>query len=220
VRVSSESSLAIGSGNDAYFIGGSDQYEHELWAFMVSPVGRYPSGGDYMGLSADAAGSFHPFWIDARSGTDQVWTASVSVETSMVTADVPQSLVQRDITTQVDLAFDAATWIAKSHTLLLPVRIRNTSSANVYPPFVVSVKSTQMQGSGGEWGTTRVLNADNGQQGHGAAFRYTLNPNGLTYLPPGGVTDARIWRLQINAYGTEPALGVHVTGFAPMRRQP
>ena len=35
---------------------------------------------DTAGLTADAAGTFHPVWIDDRTGTTQVWTAAVSVE--------------------------------------------------------------------------------------------------------------------------------------------
>ena len=36
---------------------------------------------DTAGLAADANGSFHPAWIDDRTGKRQVWTASVRVET-------------------------------------------------------------------------------------------------------------------------------------------
>jgi hypothetical protein len=35
---------------------------------------------DTMGLAADAAGAFHPVWIDDRTGTLQVWTATVRVQ--------------------------------------------------------------------------------------------------------------------------------------------
>jgi hypothetical protein len=35
---------------------------------------------DTAGLAADAAGTFHPVWIDDRTGTTQVWTAAVRVE--------------------------------------------------------------------------------------------------------------------------------------------
>jgi hypothetical protein len=34
---------------------------------------------DTAGLAADAAGAFHPVWIDDRTGTKQVWTARVNV---------------------------------------------------------------------------------------------------------------------------------------------
>lgn len=37
------------------------------------------NSGDTAGLVSDASGVFHPVWIDNRTGTHQVWTASVSV---------------------------------------------------------------------------------------------------------------------------------------------
>ena len=37
------------------------------------------NSGDTAGLAADAIGAFHPVWIDNRTGTHQVWTASVGV---------------------------------------------------------------------------------------------------------------------------------------------
>ena len=46
--------------------------------------------GDTAGLAADAAGAFHPAWIDARSGTPQVYTAVVSVETGTGEAPRPR----------------------------------------------------------------------------------------------------------------------------------
>ena len=36
--------------------------------------------GDTAGIAADAAGSFHPAWIDTQTGTRQVWTTAVKVE--------------------------------------------------------------------------------------------------------------------------------------------
>jgi hypothetical protein len=37
------------------------------------------NGGDTAGLAADAAGVFHPLWIDNRTGIHQMWTAAVTV---------------------------------------------------------------------------------------------------------------------------------------------
>ncbi|HLY16107.1 MAG TPA: hypothetical protein VKR61_02730 [Bryobacteraceae bacterium] len=39
---------------------------------------RY-NGGDTAGLTADAAGVFHPLWIDNRTGVHQMWTAAIRV---------------------------------------------------------------------------------------------------------------------------------------------
>jgi hypothetical protein len=40
---------------------------------------RWPTGGDYFGLTAGADGRFHVLWADARSGTFELWTAAISV---------------------------------------------------------------------------------------------------------------------------------------------
>jgi hypothetical protein len=49
------------------------------------PITSKPSTGELTGwhtagLTADAAGHFHPVWIDDRSGRPQLWTARVTVE--------------------------------------------------------------------------------------------------------------------------------------------
>jgi hypothetical protein len=40
---------------------------------------RWPTGGDYHGLAADAAGRFHLVWADSRDGIYQLRTASATV---------------------------------------------------------------------------------------------------------------------------------------------
>jgi hypothetical protein len=36
-------------------------------------------GGDTAGLAADAAGVFHPVWVDNHTGVPQVWTSAITV---------------------------------------------------------------------------------------------------------------------------------------------
>lgn len=40
---------------------------------------QFFTGGDYSGMTADAAGVFHPVWCDDRTGVSQMWTAQVRV---------------------------------------------------------------------------------------------------------------------------------------------
>src|SRR5262249_19190409 len=47
---------------------------------LISSASRWSNGGDYLGLTADSTGVFHPFWADARTGTFQLWTARVRVD--------------------------------------------------------------------------------------------------------------------------------------------
>lgn len=43
-------------------------------------------GGDTAGLVADAAGVFHPVWVDNRTGVPQIWTAAVAVDPHLLEA--------------------------------------------------------------------------------------------------------------------------------------
>lgn len=46
-----------------------------------------PNGGDTAGLTAAADGRFHAVWIDNRTGTQQVWTAPITLEAPARTQD-------------------------------------------------------------------------------------------------------------------------------------
>ena len=48
-------------------------------AAMQTKFGRRIGPGDTAGLAASADGVFHPLWIDHRTQTPQVWTATVTV---------------------------------------------------------------------------------------------------------------------------------------------
>ncbi len=44
---------------------------------------RWPAGGDYFGLVADANGVFHVLWADGRAGVYQLWTATIRVNATV-----------------------------------------------------------------------------------------------------------------------------------------
>ena len=59
--------------------GGTPVFKGDLFRLLIfAPVHTYIPG-DYAGLTADVAGTLHPYWIDNRTGTHQVWTAAVRV---------------------------------------------------------------------------------------------------------------------------------------------
>jgi hypothetical protein len=43
---------------------------------------KWNIGGEYAGITASTAGAFHVVWSDARSGTFQLWTSRIVVDTS------------------------------------------------------------------------------------------------------------------------------------------
>ncbi len=49
------------------------------WSYTISGLSRWQNGGDYIGMTADADGVFHPLWADGRSGTYQLYTSAVRV---------------------------------------------------------------------------------------------------------------------------------------------
>jgi len=69
VRVSSEKSCPDLPGNKVPKPG-SDVFDAGK---------RWPSGGDYHGLTASSDGLFHVFWSDSRNGVFQNWTASIKI---------------------------------------------------------------------------------------------------------------------------------------------
>lgn len=49
-------------------------------AAMQTRFGRRIGPGDTAGLAATADGAFHPLWIDHRTQTPQVWTATITID--------------------------------------------------------------------------------------------------------------------------------------------
>ncbi len=56
-----------------------EKNEEETRMSFLSAATRWPGGGDYLGLTTDRDGIFHPFWADARTGTFQLQTAAITV---------------------------------------------------------------------------------------------------------------------------------------------
>lgn len=92
-------------------------------------------GGDTAGMVADAAGVFHPVWIDNHSGTPQVWTAPVRVRTNAI-ADNETDVSDKITIDVTDASFDRATGSIEAI-----VRLQNTSSQAVNGPFTVRLRS-------------------------------------------------------------------------------
>jgi hypothetical protein len=214
VRVSSESSSPFGAGN--LRPGPIAQKDRGLVViYTLSGLSRWPDGGDYIGLTADGDGAFHPFWTDGRSGTYQLYSTAIRVESQPAKKTPP--VEKAVVSDKVALVFDPVRWDAQTREMVLPVRLKNDSSQPLYPPFTVEVKEVAHPytvKSGEPINAPTFLNSANGKQGVGATFDYSKAIGGLTSLEPGGITDAIPWRLQAtSAVKTDFYLGTEITGF-------
>lgn len=197
-RISSSTSQSFGTGNmqiipSAWHLGNLTRLS------FISSATRWRAAGDYMGLAVDADGVFHPFWADARSGTYQVWTAAVRVERDAAQiVRPPADLSAADVTKLVDIVNDPSRYDLATHELEMPLRLKNLSTNPMYPPITVTVANF---GSGmGEMlrdYAPSVLNASNGKSGAGAIMDYSKSLGDFAVLPPGGLSDAVVWRLKV-----------------------
>ena len=212
-RVSSAISRPMGSGNLLPAPSTFSGPEGELRVGLLSAASRWVNGGDYMGLTASVDGRFHPVWADARSGTYQVYTASIRIDdgASAVPAAVAGDPV--DVTRRIELVNDPGAYDAETGVLDLWIRLKNESAAPIAGPIEVEIRKfgSGMDEMFAEF-APEILNADNGIGSAGARFVYdeALGTEGV--LPPGGVSGAMLWRLRLVEPIRIPNLHVFVTG--------
>jgi len=220
-RLSSEVSSPFGGGN--LRPGPFTKSERGLvTADFVSGVSRWVAGGDYVGLTGGEDGVFHPFWADARSGTYQLYTAPIRVETPSDTEAQPGVVAaaakeQVSLSDKVTLVFDPINYDQQTKEAIIPIRLKNTSHETLYPPFRVEVKELAHPytiKSHEPFDPPTILNSSNGSRGVGAVFDYSIALGDLPALEPGAVTNAIPWRLQAAAaVKTNFHLGVEITGY-------
>jgi len=225
VRVSTEASLPGGPGN--LTLTPSDFRTADSWRIgLLNAAGRWGNGGDYMGLTADAAGVFHPFWADSRSGTFQIWTSRVEVSQPPVapgTASSPSSVapaapaqpdrLTTSLGTRVELVYDPTRYETATKTAQLPIRIRNVSDRPIFGPITIEVLKF---GSGltdeGKENAPVLLNAANGKPGGGATFDYSKALGDLDALEPGALTEAVVWKMRLVDALRSPNIHIRAMG--------
>lgn len=133
---------------------------------LTSAASRWGTGGDYMGLVADASGVFHPWWTDSRTGTFQIMTAEVRVASEdTAVASSPVETIEREVTTQVEVVADPTRF--EDGVAVLPIRLRNVGDATIHAPLRLVIRGFG-SGQGDQWKefTPDVLNASNGPDGN------------------------------------------------------
>jgi hypothetical protein len=124
-------------------------------------------GGDTNGLVADAAGVFHPVWVDNRNGVPQIWTAPVRVLSARERGTDISDKVSVDVS---NASFDPSTGV-----VTVVARLHNTSGATLRGPFTGRVTDFDS-----ELGSPDVTGND-----------WTFPEISLA---PGAWTQARTWR--------------------------
>lgn len=194
-KISSASSFPASAGN-LKPIALPSKGEDTLSIQFLSAFNRWPMGGDYIGLTSDTLGRFHPFWADSRTGTYEVYTSSVNVVAEKATSASKPTTGEANVSSRVELVFDPIQYHRESGEMWIPVRLRNISQQAIDAPIYVQVKgvvtpSRELQSLEA---VPEILNADNGKPGLGAVFIYSKALDGT--LPQKSVTEAVTWRLK------------------------
>lgn len=176
--------------------GGGGPVETNLW------VGRFDyTGGDTAGLAADAAGTFHPFWVDNRTGVPQVWTNTVAVGSAAFLNGSPELASLEDVSENVTLQYSNVHYDRKSELGSMDVRLRN-SSANI----VLSTLKMRVLSLSSDAGEPEILNADNQIKTSGALFDFARLLNGKP-LNPGGLSEPRHISFRLTGFKSLRASG-------------
>ena len=165
--------------------------------------GGHPSGGDYLGLAADADGTFHPLWVDGRTGTNQIWTAAVRVDRSdRKNASSSQKngmLLEADVSDRIEAWLEPLREFPPGNTVELPIRLRNKSEQPIYGPIKVEVVSFEPDSNA----AARILNSSNGNSGVGAVFDYSRALGDLESLPARAISEGVVWRFKVPTQASE-----------------
>jgi len=149
--------------------------------------------GEYLGLAASSDGTFHPFWSDGRTGSNQIWSATVQVERAVDNSNgqsAPQiEFVEADVTDLVQAVLEPLRPFPLSGTVELPVRLRNKSGKRIYGPLKVEVTELTPDNS--------LLNASNGKASVGATMDYTHALGDLDLLQPNAISEGVVWRFKV-----------------------
>jgi hypothetical protein len=188
VRVSSRTSRPDGSGNMRPALGRLRYRGDTLVMDFLSGYSRWKDAGDYIGLTADSSGVFHPVWPDARTGTFQLQTARIEIQSR------PAAVAGGDpVTRPVGLVLDPSQFDSTKRVLTLPVRIRNTTMDTLFAPILATLTSIgdpSLVRSGylSQDDVISIVNAANGKAGIGATFDFSDALGTLGYLAPGAVS--------------------------------
>lgn len=187
VRVSSEATDYDNLKKNIVGIGG----DRKLFS-LISAVAPY---GDYFGMATSSDGTFHPIWLDGRTGLHQIWTANVVVAHAEKANDKKPNpaLIETDVSDQVEVISNPMRQFTPTGTLAFPIRLKNKSDKPIYGPITLEITSLAADGA-----APLILNANNKSEGVGAIFDYTRALGDFESLLPGKISEEVIWRFKIS----------------------
>jgi hypothetical protein len=142
------------------------------------------AGGHTAGLAADAAGAFHPFWVDDRTGVSQVWTAAVNVNGLGLRHGGTDLAYLADVSSQVRLELARPVYDREKDQITVEAAVKNVSKQALGAPLKVRVVNL-----GSDTATATIVNADNKEASVGAVWDFTGAIGEV--LPPGAVSKSR-----------------------------
>jgi len=156
-------------------------------------VRRYEwlAGGHTAGMSADANGIFHPFWVDNRTGLSQIWTAPVAIRGTVAKNGSVDLAQLDDVSTSTMLELSDCNYERAINVVSCSARLKNTSKETLPGPLKMRVITLTS-----DLGTPRILNADNGESGAGAVWEFGKEIES-GWLKPGENSHSKLFRFQI-----------------------
>ncbi|MBN1221826.1 MAG: exo-alpha-sialidase [Candidatus Aminicenantes bacterium] len=127
------------------------QLQKEATADLTSPQikvtynkARSLSIGHYTGLTSDAHGTFHPLWIDSRSGRRQLYTSQVSKK-----SEWPAELKKTDVSDRIKIVPGKIELIPGSNRVNFTIQIQNMSEQTIYGPILLLLAEGGISGTAG-----------------------------------------------------------------------
>ena len=168
----------------------------EVWGHgpLSFDLRRYEwlAGGHTAGMAADAAGIFHPLWVDNRTGLSQIWTAAVHVKGTVSKNGSTDLASLDDISGSVTLEMTKCSHETVKNFVQCTAQVKNTSRTKLTTPIklrVIGIRS--------ELGEPRIQDADNGLSGVGAIWDFSRLIRNDS-LGPGESSESRQLRFEIS----------------------
>ena len=228
VRVSDATSSPFGKGNVTPQAS-SYSSKDDSRVFFLSALARWRAGGDYMGLTTDRDGVFHPFWADARTGTFQIQTATVELkkpetkkagpagaENAKAKAASEPAKVRTSLLGKVEMVFDPTSYDPSTKILEVATRLRNISQTPVYGPITLEVlKFGSGMGDELKEFAPTILNSENHKEKDGATFDYSPALGTSQVLEPGATSGQIVWKVKVQDAEKIPDFHIDLQGMVP-----